>query len=280
MHPILVDFHWHSLYLGTYGLFFAAAAFIGWLLWIRQARIDGLDVDRLMDLGFYALLAGVLGSKIGLILTDPGYYLTSLGALTSTIRAAGVLLVGVIAAILVILFYTKRHGLPFWAVGDSMAPSLAIGQAIGRLGCLAAGCCYGMRAPDLPWAIRFTDKTAAEISGTPLYRADDPVLSMNSLHPTQIYQALADFLLFLLLFLTARRRSFQGQTSLMFIAIYSLSRGIVEFYRGDMERGVYHVFGSGFYVSTSQFISIAGIVFVAFAWPVLARRRSARGGVR
>ena len=280
MHPILVDFHWHSLYLGTYGLCFAAAALVGWLLWIRQARRDGLDVDRLMDLGFYALLAGVLGSKIGLILTDPGYYLTSLSAMVTTIRAAGVLLAGVIAAILVILFYTRRHGLPFWAVGDSMAPSLAIGQAIGRLGCLAAGCCYGTRAPNLPWAIRFTDRAAAEISGTPLYRPDDPVLALNSLHPTQIYQALADFLLFLVLFFAARRRSFEGQTSLMFIALYSVSRGTVEFFRGDIERGVYDIFGSGFYLSTSQLISIAGLVFVAFAWPILSRRASARRGVR
>ena len=149
MHPILVDFGWHDLpligrthlYLGTYGVLFASAALVGWLLWIRIARRDGLDVDRLMDLGFYALLAGLLGSKLGLILTEPGYYLSSLSALSSTLRAAGVLMFGVLAGMITIFVYTRRHGIPFWALLDSAAPSLAIAQAIGRLGCLAAGWC-------------------------------------------------------------------------------------------------------------------------------------------
>jgi phosphatidylglycerol:prolipoprotein diacylglycerol transferase len=114
------------------------------------------------------------GSKIGLILTDPGYYLGSVSALLSTLRAAGVLAFGVIAAILTIVLYTWRHGMSFWAVADSMAPSLALGQAIGRLGCLMAGCCYGRRAPGLPWGIRFTDPAAAALSGTPLYDPSDP----------------------------------------------------------------------------------------------------------
>jgi phosphatidylglycerol---prolipoprotein diacylglyceryl transferase len=280
MHPILADFGWHDLpllgrthlYIGTYGVIFASAALIAWMLWIRIARRDGFDIDKIMDLGFYALLSGLLGSKIGLILTEPSYYLSSLSALSSTLRAAGVLLFGVIAGIVTIAWYTRRHGIPFWAVLDSLAPSLAIGQAIGRLGCFAAGCCYGRRIAGLPWGVRFTDPAAEMLSGTPLYDPTDPDKSLNILHPTQLYQAGADFALFLFLLWIVRRKGFTGRTALLFIGIYSLTRGAIEFYRGDVERGVFAVPGTGLSLSTSQIICLAGIVFVAVLWPRLKRR--------
>ncbi len=289
MHPILIDFGWHELpllgrahlYIGTYGVLFATAALLAWLLWIRIARRDGLDVERLLDLGFYALLAGLLGSKIGLILTDPGYYLSSLSALATTIRAAGVLLFGVMAAIVTIVVYTRRHAIPLWAVLDSMAPSLALGQAIGRLGCFAAGCCYGRRAPRLPWGVRFTDPAAEQLSGTPLYDPANPEGALNTLHPTQLYQAVADFLLFLFLLYVSRRKAFTGRRALLFIGLYSISRGTIEFFRGDVDRGVYTLPGIGLALSTSQFICLGGLIAVAIAWPILSRRdrENARGGV-
>lgn len=280
MHPILADFGWHDLpllgrihlYVGTYGVLFASAALVAWLIWIRIAKRDGFDADRIMDLGFYALLAGLLGSKIGLILTEPRYYLSSLAALSSTLRAAGVLLFGVLAGIVTIALYTRRHRMPFWAVLDSMAPSLAIGQAIGRLACFMAGCCYGRRAINLPWGVRFTDPAAEMLSGTPLYDASDPERSLNILHPTQLYQAAADLGLFLFLLWASRRKSFTGRTALLFIAIYSITRGTIEFFRGDVERGVFAIPGTGLSLSTSQFICLAGLIYVAASWSRMRKR--------
>lgn len=280
MYPILFDFGWHALpllgtvhiYLGTYGVFFAASALLAWLLWLRVGRLDGLPVERLLDMGFYALLAGLIGSKVGLILTNPGFYLSSVWAFASTIRAAGVLLFGVLTGIATIWIYTRRHGISFWAVLDSAAPSLALGQAIGRLGCLAVGCCYGRQAPGLPWGIRFTDPNAALLSGTPLYDPDDPVGRLNILHPTQIYQGAADFLLFLFLLALARRKLFTGARALIFIALYSISRGTVEFFRGDLERGVFSIPGTSLSLSTSQLICLGGLVVVAIGAPLLSRR--------
>jgi len=280
MHPILADFGWHELpligrthlYIGTYGVLFATSALIGWMLWIRIAKRDGLDVDKIMDLGFYALLAGLLGSKIGLILTEPSYYLSSLAALSSTLRAAGVLLFGVIAGILTIFWYTRRHGIPFWALLDSAGPSLAIAQAVGRLGCFAAGCCYGRRAVNLPWGVKFTDPAAEMLSGTPLYDPSDPERALNILHPTQLYQAAADFGLFLFLLWISRRKSFTGRTALLFIGIYSVTRGVIELYRGDAERGLFTIPGTSLSLSTSQIICLAGLAFVAYMWPRLRKR--------
>jgi phosphatidylglycerol:prolipoprotein diacylglycerol transferase len=283
MHPILFDFGWHTLpligqahlYLGTYGVFFALSVLLAWFVWLRVARRDGLPVETLIDMGFYTLFAGLIGSKVGLILTNPSFYLSSLWALATTVRAAGVLLVGVLAAILTMVIWARRHHLPIWAILDSAAPSLALGQAIGRLGCLAVGCCYGRRAPGLPWGIRFTDPNAAALSGTPLYDPGDPGGALNILHPTQIYQAGADFLLFLFLLWMVRRRMFMGARALLFIAVYSITRGFIEFYRGDIERGLYAVPGTSILVSTSQLICAAGLVVVVVAWPILKRRGTA-----
>lgn len=281
MHPILIDFGWRTLpllgethlYIGTYGVLFAASALIGWFVWVKVARRDGLDSTTLTDIGFYALFAGIFGSKLGLILLDPGYYLTNPGALLGTLRAAGVLLVGVIAAVVTIALLCRRHGMSFWSVVDSMAPSLALGQAIGRIGCFMAGCCYGKAAPGLPWGVCFTDPAAAMISGTPLYDPSDPIAAHNILHPTQLYQAVADFLLFLLLLALVRYKLFAGARALTFIGVYAISRFTVELFRGDIERGVYTIPGTSWAISTSQALCLAGLVFVAIAAPKLARRR-------
>lgn len=112
---------------------------------------------------------------------------------------------------------------------------------VGRLGCLMAGCCYG-RQTDVAWAITFTDPAANLNVGTPLN---------VPLHPTQVYESFAGLVIFVLLLALERRaRSFPGRTFWMFVLLYSVSRFIIEFYRGD-DRGF--VFNA---VSTSQAISL------------------------
>ena len=285
MHPILIDFGWREvpllgrthIYLGTYGVLFALAALAGWFVWMSVARRDGLAVDRIVDIGFYALFTGIIGSKVGLVLTDPGYFLASPAALLWTLRAAGVLLVGVVAGVATVALTSRRAGIPFWAVLDSMAPSLALAQAIGRIGCFMAGCCYGRQAPGLPWGVCFTDPAAAAISGTPICNPNDPPASRNILHPVQLYQAGADVLLFLLLLYLARtRKMFMGARALLFIVAYSVSRFLIELLRGDAERGLYQLPGTSLVLSTSQYLCAAGLIFaVIMASRLAGRARSA-----
>jgi phosphatidylglycerol:prolipoprotein diacylglycerol transferase len=120
------------------------------------------------------------------------------------------------------------------------APGIALGHVTGRLGCLAAGCCYGKPA-DVPWAITFTNPLAASNVGTPLG---------IPLHPTQIYEAGAALLILAFLLATERKgRYFAGRTFWSYMFLYAVSRFVIEFFRGD-ERGV--IMG----LSTSQFISV------------------------
>jgi phosphatidylglycerol:prolipoprotein diacylglycerol transferase len=121
-----------------------------------------------------------------------------------------------------------------------VAPGIALGHVTGRLGCLAAGCCYG-KPTDVPWAIVFSNPLAAANVGTPLG---------IPLHPTQLYEAGTELLILVCLLATERRgRPFAGRTFWLYMLLYAVSRFVIEFYRGD-PRGM--VWG----VTTSQFISL------------------------
>ena len=147
--------------------------------------------------------------------------------------------------------------MPFWTTCDVFAPGIALGHVTGRLGCFAAGCCYG-KPTNVPWAIIFTNPLAAANVGTPLG---------IPLHPTQLYEAGAELLILIVLLATERRgRPFPGRTFWLYMLLYAVSRYIIEFFRGD-PRGV--IFG----ISTSQFISLllAPLAIAMLIW--LSRTR-------
>jgi phosphatidylglycerol:prolipoprotein diacylglycerol transferase len=140
----------------------------------------------------------------------------------------------------VAFWYIAKHRMPFWTTCDVFAPGIALGHVTGRLGCLAAGCCYG-RPTDVPWAITFTNPLAAANVGTPLG---------VPLHPTQLYEAGIELVILIALLATERRgKQFAGRTFWAYIFLYAVSRYVIELYRGDPRGEVL-----GF--STSQFISL------------------------
>ena len=135
-----------------------------------------------------------------------------------------------------------EHQGPAWQVADMGAPSIALGEAIGRWGCFAAGCCYG-KPSDGPFQVTFTDPFAHEAVGTPLN---------VPLHPTQLYLSANAFLVFLILQWAYRRRTFDGEVFWLYVLLYSITRGIIEVWRGDLVRG----FVIPGVLSTSQFIGV------------------------
>jgi len=238
MHPILFEIGRFPVY--TYGVLLAAAYLLGLQFALVRARTRNLDPTRVMDLGIWIIISALIGAKLLLLLVDFGRYSTNPGELLDLFRSGGVFYGGLIAAVVVALWYLRRHRMPMWTVTDVFAPGIALGHVIGRLGCLFAGCCFG-RQTDVPWAITFHNSYAAQNAGTPL---DVP------LHPTQLYEAGAELLILLLLLATERRgRPFPGRTFWAYMFLYGVSRFVIEFYRGD-PRGTVGMF------STSQFISI------------------------
>lgn len=247
------------LTLHTYGFLLAVAFVAG--LWVanRQARRAGLDSARITDMAVYVLIGGLVGAKLLLVVVEWPYYARNPRELLSVIQSGGVFYGGLLGALPVAWWYARRHQLDGWRTADVLAPGVALGQAIGRLGCFSAGCCYG-RPTDVPWGIAFRDPYATRAVGTPL---DIP------LHPTQIYEALAVGLIFLGLLWLARRKRFHGQVTLVYLFLYAAFRFVIEFYRGDAARGV--VLGGR--LSTSQFIAILLALAAAAAYPYLRRRR-------
>ena len=136
---------------------------------------------------------------------------------------------------------------------------MAVGQAIGRLGCFAAGCCYG-KPTDLPWGVTFTNIYSARTVGTPLD---------HSLHPTQIYESLFTLLIFFGLLLVAERKRFHGQVVLTYVSVYAIARFAVEFVRGDTARGF--LFDGA--LSTSQFIAILMLLGAGAVLPYVRKTR-------
>jgi len=225
----------------SYGVLLAAAYLLGLRLAMVRAKRRGMDPTRALDLGIYIIISALVGAKLLLFVVDFNQFTRDPAALLSLARSGGVFYGGLILAVLVAIWYMRRHRMPLWTTCDVFAPGIALGHAIGRLGCLAAGCCYG-RPTSVPWAITFTNPEAAANVGTPLN---------VPLHPTQLYESGAEFLILALLLATeSRGRTFPGRTFWLYILLYGISRFVIEFFRGD-PRGV--VFGA---FSTSQFISL------------------------
>lgn len=239
MHPRLLEIGPFSVY--TYGVLLAAAYLAGLWFAARRARARGLDGDRVTDLGIYVIASAFVGAKLLLIVVEFDHFRRDPSEIWTVLRSGGVFYGGLLLAVGVAFWQIRRHRLPVWTTCDAFAPGIALGQAVGRIGCLMAGCCYG--APtDLPWGVTFTDPLAASNTGAPLD---------VSLHPTQLYESGAALAILGLLLLAERRGpSPPGRTFWTYLLLYPVARLGIELFRGDPRGTVFAI------LSTSQFVSL------------------------
>jgi len=240
----------------SYGVLLAASYLLGLRLAMSRAKRWGLDAHRVLDLGIYIIIAALVGAKIMLLVVDFDQF-RSPGDLLGLFRSGGVFYGGLVAAVATSWWFFRKHRLPVWNMTDIMAPSIAFGHAIGRLGCFSAGCCFG-KPTSAFWGVTFTNPYAREISGVPLE---------VSLHPTQLYEAGSEFVIFLVLLWLLKRKQFDGQVFWAYVALYALVRFNIEFFRGD-QRGF--VFDGA--LSTSQFIGMLMLAAAIVGLSVLRRR--------
>ena len=239
MHPVLIDLGFFQL--PTYGVLLAVAVLVG--LWTAKRRADrvGLDGSRVVDLALWMVIWALLGSKLLLVAVELPRYLRDPSDLVGVLRAGGVFLGGFLAALVAAVVLIRRYGLPWRPAVDALIPSVALGQAIGRLGCLMAGCCWGA-ACDLPWAVTYTDPRAAANVGTPLG---------VQVHPFPVYAAVMNLSIYLVLAALYRRRPSPGRVFATYLVMYGVGRFLLEYTRGDISRG-FVLDGA---LSTSQLIS-------------------------
>jgi phosphatidylglycerol---prolipoprotein diacylglyceryl transferase len=221
MHPKLVSIG--DFFLPTYGVLVAAGFLTGLWLTVRLARRSGLNAELVANLGVYCALTGLLGAKLLMFAMNWTYYRENPARLFSldTLLSAGVYYGGFVAALLFAAYYFRRTGLPALRTLDAFAPGVALGHAIGRLGCFAAGCCWGI-ACDRPWAVTFTNPDANALVGVPLGKP---------LHPTQLYEAFLTFMVFIVLYRRFGQKHHPGEVIAWYFLLYSPSRFFVEFLR-------------------------------------------------
>ena len=245
--------------INTYGVFLALAFLCAILIAVRLARREGLPAEKIYDLSLWMLLAGLVGSKVLMLFTEPDYrdnpaLLLSLDFL----RSGGVFYGGLLGAVLAGYFLMKRYKLPWWKTADACAPGIAVANFFGRQGCFAAGCCWG-KPTSLPWGVQFTE-LGHQITGVP---------TGVHLHPTQLYESFAMLLVFFFLLWLHKRKRFDGQVILAYALLYSAIRFAVEFVRDDPRGDVFGLTSlTG--LSTSQLISL---VIGIWALILLIRRR-------
>jgi phosphatidylglycerol:prolipoprotein diacylglycerol transferase len=238
MFPKLFDLGPISVY--SYGLLLALAYLFGLQMAVWRAKARGIDGSKILDLGVGVILAALVGAKLMLLVIDFDYFSSHPRELLSLARSGGVFYGGLILATLVAVWQVRRLHLPVWPTGDIIAPGIALGHVVGRLGCFLGGCCYG-RETDLPWAVTFTSPLALANVGTPLN---------VPLHPTQLYEAGAEALILVgLLAFERRGRPFAGRTFWAYMLAYAVSRFVIEYFRGDPR-------GTVFAMPTSQFIAL------------------------
>ncbi|KMP12350.1 prolipoprotein diacylglyceryl transferase [Candidatus Nitromaritima sp. SCGC AAA799-C22] len=255
MHPVLVEFGFVKIF--TYGLLVASGFLAAILLASSRGEKEGLDPQKILDLCFYLMVSALLGARLLYVIVEYKYFAAAPLEVFKFWKGGLVYYGGLILGVLVALWYLKRHALPVWKVADLLAPSIALGQGIGRWGCFFAGCCYGVKT-DVPWAITFSDPRSLAPLGIPL-------------HPTQIYLSLNALAIFAFLMWLSKRKTFDGQIFWTYGILYSIGRFIIEYFRGD-DRGyaIEHI------LSTSQFVGI--FILIVSITMLFSLRREKVGG--
>lgn len=244
MRPIL--FHIGSLPVFSWGFMFMIAVSLATYLLLKRARREGLNPDHLLDLVIFVVIGGIVGARLFyVIFYEPMTYIREPLRIFMLQQGGmvfhGGLLGGVIAALLVM----KKHKLPVWQVADLMAPYLALGYGIVRIGCFLNGDSYGLPT-SLPWGVVF------------------PGVDDLPRHPTQLYASAAGFLIFGILLWLRERRTFQGQLFLQFLFFYVTYRTLNEILRDNLR-----VLGP---ITIAQLINAVVLVIAIVLYRYLKRR--------
>ncbi len=241
--------------LPTYGFLLCVSLLAGIQWAVARAPRFGLPADFIYTLSCVSALVAVVGAKLTTwaIAGVPG-------TLEVMFTTAGTFLGGFLLAILTAGVTSYRAGYSIWSVGDCAAPAFALGVVLVRIGCFGASCDYGLPT-DVPWGVVFTNPVAAQFTGIPLGL---------KLHPSQLYESALGLSILITLLWMERKPRKSGALVLTFATMYSIGRFVLEYWRGDVERGIYGP------LSTSQWLSLGTVAlfWAFFYWTAKARAAS------
>lgn len=256
MFPELFRIPWLDMPVATYGVLLAAGFLSAIWMGVRLAERDGLDRKRAYDVALATIGASMVGSKLLLLATEPQFLAADRLFSREFWSSGGVYFGGFLGAVLGSVLFARAYDLPWFRLADAFAPAIALGQAIGRLGCLAAGCCWGASCA-LPWGVTYSDAAQA-VTGVP---ANVP------LHPVQLYEALLSVGILVALLALRKQRAATGFILPAYLMLYGAARFALEFFRDD-PRGDVLGLTTMTGLSTSQLIALGcGLAGVAmWSW--------------
>jgi phosphatidylglycerol:prolipoprotein diacylglycerol transferase len=258
MHPIA--FELGPLSIHWYGVMVALGFLAGLWTASRRGLREGITAEQIIDLGPWLIVGTILGARTLYVISywHEAFAGKPFAEVLMVWKGGLVYYGGLIGASLACMLYVRVKKLRLWKIADILAPSIALGYAFGRIGCLLNGCCYGRRC-DLPWAIRFPE-------GNPLGPPTYPV------HPTQVYDSLLNLGLYAALAWLYRHKKFDGQVFGVYLVSYAVLRSFVELFRGDYPQ---YYFGGR--VTPAHLVSLA-ILAAGLALLRLAPRPEAKRG--
>jgi phosphatidylglycerol:prolipoprotein diacylglycerol transferase len=244
MIPVLFSFG--TIHLYSYGLCIAVGVLLSLFLMKRRAVKEGFPKpDEVLDVAFAILVWGFLGARLFYVIQNLSYYAVEPLKIFAVWEGGLIFYGGAIAAFLGFALMVRKRKWPFWKTLDFIVPYGALSHAFGRIGCFLNGCCFG-KSCHLPWAVRFPELPYA-------------------VHPTQLYEASYDLLLFVFLLKRRKRARFEGEISLLYFLLYGMGRYTIEFVRepGWMWMGL----------TSNQWLSIA-IMVAAFTLFKIRQRKA------
>lgn len=295
MLPELFRIPFLNLPVHTYGAMYVSGLLLGMFVAFRQAKRDGKYHEDILDFGFWALVGALIGARILFIIVESHYYfveqpfteIPKIGISIPTIfalwKGGFVFWGGAVGGTIALLVFCHKRRIPLGQMADYCAPGLAIGHALGRIGCVAGGCCYGRAVyhldqvghviADAPFAIAYPEGSIAY--GALLESASGQTLDlMTKLHttlplfPVQLVESAANVVIFFILMALIPLKRAHGQLALTYLILYSLMRAVTETFRGDSARG----FVIDNVLSTSQFISLVVSILALIMIVMLSRR--------
>lgn len=232
--------HVKQLTLYTYAFCITFGCLITTIYTKRAARKE-LGIEYLSNNFFYIIfIAGFVGGKLFFYLEKPLFYLNNPSLLLDNFSGGFVFYGSFVTIIPVIIWYLKQHKIPVLPMLDILAITTLIVHSFGRLGCFAAGCCYG--SPTNSW-----------------FGMVFPTSNAIKVHPTQLYELYILVMLLVILLIIKKNKKFNGQIFLLYLGLYAISRSILELFRGDARGYLIKDF-----LSHSQFIALLIFITTVF----------------
>jgi phosphatidylglycerol---prolipoprotein diacylglyceryl transferase len=239
-----------------YGLTAVTGMLAGMAVFFKLAKKEGLDQDQMIDLVFWLVVFGLIGARLYHVLLESEYYFSHPAEVIKIWQGGLAIHGGILAGVITIWFFVRKHKLDFWLISSLLAPAIALGQAIGRWGNYFNQELFG-RPTGLPWGIPIS-----------IFNRPAEYISDVYFHPAFLYESLGDLLIFFLLLIIyckiGKNHKLKAAYSVMaYLFSYSLLRFSMEFIRVDATPGI---LGIRFPQALSAIIALLSMAYCLFMW--------------